>query len=397
MGDVIYFLDTNGIPEHMALYVSKKNDTHYVVHATTVPHRGVMITYLREPDFSCNYQVLRPIDTELSQIALGIILNWVEQKIPFTTDKRRESLMDRLEDRNGYTPKFARKIQEAYAKSTYVQNYSHYLDMANALPSIPREAGEITGLACSETIVSAFNIALLIRHASYNPEEKVTGNMFSLPDISETFIRSLANPFPLDAKAVAPAGLIEHCLNDSKQWLDKGLLIDYSPSPPTSEEKIEWKAFIEAFKQSTPQVNVIDAEHSFEILVPSEFSEEHDEKQRRFDDRQSPLTFLNSTSSDSPTKTCSRSPSSPYQFLGLAYALSQKIPAASESAAEIAPPKKGMTEKNSAETLFKSIDSHVASALSFFALEPKPMQPQPSKSPAIVRPLASTKSFFASP
>jgi hypothetical protein len=165
-GDLIFYLDTLGTVEHIALYANHKLGIPYVVHAVTAPYNSVMLTCLKKPDHGCSYKVMRPINTDLALISTGILFRWVEHQVPFATREKRDLLINTLDKEGGFDNVDAGKIQESYGKKGYESNFLQYLLMANALPYIAEEDGAIKGLRCAEAIVAAFNIALVISHAT---------------------------------------------------------------------------------------------------------------------------------------------------------------------------------------------------------------------------------------
>lgn len=335
MGDIIFYLDTMGMAEHVALYITEKKEIHYIVHATTSPHRGISLTYLREADLGCNYQIVRPLDENLSHVALGIVLQWVEEKIPFASEQKNDALLNAIDEKNGYMLPQAGRIQSAHAKETYTTNYMRYLDMANALPSTPKIGGEVLGLSCSETLVAAFNIALLLRNATYSADVDAP---FSLPVPMSAFIETLENPFPFDSATIQPAGMLHHCLKTIEHWMDMGILENYHPRPPSPQAKSEWKIYQKAFMEAIKEKQTTrERNNSLEILVP------HNSPRRGNRTGLSPLTYLDSPThleASSPSRSPAHSVGSPLHFLNYygiqerEVALSKKTRPASEPCTE---------------------------------------------------------------
>lgn len=314
MGDIVFFCDTSGMAEHTSMYIAKREGIHYIIHATTQPHRGLMITYLKEADINCCYKIVRPKNKELAIEAIGILLTWVEQKVPYANEKKINSLMDYLDEHQGYQIAHAGRVQEAYAKENYVKNYARYIEMANALPYIANENGEIKGLGCAESVVSAFNIALFIRHAIYARKPSSNELMFSLPDAVtlEEFISELNNPLPLDAISTGSAGLLNHCMLDNDNWLYLGILQNYAPIMPTDKNKKDWREFLDNYKNYSidTQKNEEDEFQELQLIIPAR------SPRARSSSSESPLYFLDNL--DQPDlRGRASSLGSPYQFLGL--------------------------------------------------------------------------------
>lgn len=251
IGDLIFFLDTLSNAEHIALFVSMKDDVPYVIHATSAPYYAVMLTRLKPADIGCAYRVVRPIHKNLALIATGILFQWVEHLVPYASREKFDAIMNELDQKGGIDNPNAGIVQEAHGKATYESNYAQYLIMANSLPYIPHEEGKIKGLRCAETIVAAFNIALVIMHAtliqSFMGYEWILDGYSSL----EVFIASLNNPLPFDAKTTLPAGILTHCLKDKAQWIDQGMLfVDPGEDPAPEKCREIWCEFKTALQTS---------------------------------------------------------------------------------------------------------------------------------------------------
>lgn len=255
IGDLIFYLNALGAIEHIAIYIAEKDTVPYVVHAVSAPYYSIMLTQIKPADPGCSYRVMRPINHELALVAAGILLRWVEHQVPFATQEKRNALVNFLDNRGGFDNPRAGKVQEPHGKKTYRSTYLQYLDMANALPYIPQEAGEIKGLFCSEAIVSAFNIALLTSCASITPI--LHGNEWSLSAFTSLggYLNVLKNPLPFDAKATLPAGMFEHCLTHPEQWSDQGdLTIEHNVDICDNNiNKDIWRGFKTALIAEAPK------------------------------------------------------------------------------------------------------------------------------------------------
>jgi hypothetical protein len=118
---------------------------------------------------------MRPVNTTLAQDAKQILLGWVQHLVPFASAEKYDKIFNTIDHLGGLdNALLSGAIQEDYGKKTYKKNYSQYLLMANHLPYIPISltiAGEIEGLLCSEAIIAAFNIALLMLNANYREDQ----------------------------------------------------------------------------------------------------------------------------------------------------------------------------------------------------------------------------------
>ncbi len=256
-GDLVFYVNRRGVTEHIALYVNHKNKVPYVIHATTAPHHCVMLTHLKTDEFT-NYHIMRPTNSDLAMVATGILLRWVEHQIPFASEKKQDDLInpiDKLGGGDGNSRAIIEKVQEEYGKRNYKATFPQYIEMANALPLIPtREGGQQDGMSCSETIVAAFNIGLLLLHKAYIP--MMTGNDSSMNSSFslDALVHLLDSPLPFEAKATLPAGMLKHCAEHSEQWSDRGLLC-IQPNEVSDEEmalnKATWLEFRTALKHDS--------------------------------------------------------------------------------------------------------------------------------------------------
>ena len=254
IGDLIFYTNTLGSIEHIAMYINHKDTTPYVVHAVSSPYNSIMLTQIKPADPGCSYHVMRPVNNEITLIAAGILLRWVEHQVPFATEKKRNALINCLDDIGGFDTPNAGKVQEPHGKKTYRATYLQYLDMANALPYIPKEQNEIKGFSCSEAIVSAFNVALIIACAAIIPT--LQGDTWSLDAFTslDDYIDLLKNPLPFDAKSILAAGIFEHCTKNSEDWLNQGVLT-IVPREETNfnEHKEVWREFKTALLAEAPE------------------------------------------------------------------------------------------------------------------------------------------------
>lgn len=141
------------------------------------------------------------------------------------------------------------KTQADFGKINYRSTYSQYLSMANALPYVLGENGDVEGFGCAESVVTAFNLALLMRHAKQ--VSSVDGHItWGIGDCSmDEFIASFHNPLPFDAKRSLSAGLYEHCANSPDDWCSMGELSPQESIDPGENAKDIWREFKEILKQ----------------------------------------------------------------------------------------------------------------------------------------------------
>ena len=255
-GDLVFYLNSAGVPEHIAVFANHCNGVPYVIHATSHPYYSVMLTHLK-PELDNQYCVMRPNNTNIAFAAVGILSRWVEHQVRFATTKKRDALVNPLDAMGGFldnprTEEIGR-IQEQYGKASYLVNYAYYLEMANALPLIPKPE---EGMVCSETIVAAFNIALLIMH-EHCVKTLYGYDWTSNPNWSlDAFIHLLDNPLPFDARAILPAGILKHCQDNLNHWEDKGSLMmeeHYVLEEDFAKNKNKWRAFKDALLYEAPE------------------------------------------------------------------------------------------------------------------------------------------------
>jgi hypothetical protein len=226
IGDLIFYYDTLGCIEHTAVYVQHKNNIPYVVHSTSSPYNSVMLTHIKPAEELCSYTVMRPKNTHLAALAVNILLRWVEHQVPFACKDKLDKISNEIDNKNGFEGPDAGKIQESHGKQSYKNNYNQYIDMANALPYIPCEDGEIKGLRCAEAVISAYNIALFLMSATLKRSLIDDSSLWVIGTCNslEIFIELLNNPLPFDAKATLSAGIYEHCVHDTENWISLGAL-----------------------------------------------------------------------------------------------------------------------------------------------------------------------------
>jgi len=250
VGDLIFYVSPSlDIVEHTAIYLGEKEGVPYVLHAARDSYKTMMVTHFKNTvDAEFRYRVMRPRDIELSINAIIIFLGWVEYQVPYASQEKIERLLFDVEKYCSLEQKESAKIQADYGKKNYCLNYNQYLVMANALPYIVIDNDDIEGFGCAESVVTAFNLALLMRHA--RQERSSEGRIsWSIGDITmDEFVGCLHNPLPFDAKRSLSAGLYEHCANSPDDWVKMGELTPQASVAPDEDAKELWKSFKEILK-----------------------------------------------------------------------------------------------------------------------------------------------------
>lgn len=159
IGDVIFFIDSNGIPHHVAIYAGKREDTHFISHAVSAPYYSFMTTRLK-PEFY-PYRVFRPTNTALG-ISTAIRMSiWSKYQVPFSEEKHTayEDLCDNAKMTH---PKDGGHAQQAFAAKYFDRNFYRYIAFAAhpSMPYYPEE--EMEGMRCSEGLTAAFNVETLL-------------------------------------------------------------------------------------------------------------------------------------------------------------------------------------------------------------------------------------------
>ena len=248
-GDLIFELDSMRTAEHVSMYAGEREGLHYQVHATVGRYKSIMITYLPEG----NYEVIRSRDNHLALLATGIMYRWVEHQVKFAEVKHNQ-LLSILEDLRGIDLPNAAVIQEQLGKSMYnTASIDLYINMSKALPYVPLIAGERMELFCSEAIIAAFNMALMISHEELIQRLSETPTSLPLSSILETMIRQLDNPLPFDASSTWPGGMYQHCIEDVSHWDNLGTLNHHEDlQHALSEQRAEWLEFRRVLLEDAP-------------------------------------------------------------------------------------------------------------------------------------------------
>jgi len=247
IGDIVFYSSPFlGVIEHTSIYLGTMNNVPYVIHATRTPHKSLMVTHLNHSE-DFNYHVVRPTYVDLAVDAIVILLRWVEHQVPYATEQKTSRLFSRAEELFSMELKSSEKKQAIFGKEHYKSNYSQYITMANTLPYIPTENGIIEGFGCAESVVSAFNIALFISHAT--PTVSAGINKWSIDHSNlEEFIDQIDSPFPFDAKSALSGGLFEHCVSNPAHWTNLGALQVQESQTANEEDKEMWREFKESLK-----------------------------------------------------------------------------------------------------------------------------------------------------
>ena len=240
-GDLIFELDSMHTAEHVSMYAGKRKGLHYQVHATLGSYNSVMVTYLP----AGNYEVIRSKDNNLALLATGIMYRWVEYQVLFANESKQNKLHKILEDGRGIDHPNASDFQEKFGKTEYgIGSIELYINMFKALPYVPKIAGERIGLFCSEAIIAAFNIALMMSHEELFKRLNETPANFPVSAILKTMITKLDNPLPFDASSTYPGGMYKHCIEDTTHWDNLGTLSHQEDlQHALSEQKADWLEF----------------------------------------------------------------------------------------------------------------------------------------------------------
>ena len=286
-GDLIFELDSMRTAEHVSMYAGEREGLHYQVHATVGRYKSIMITYLPEGD----YEVIRSKDNHLALLATGIMYRWVEHQVKFAEVKHNH-LLSTLEDLRGIDLPNAAVIQKQFGKSKYnTTSIDLYINMSKALPYVPLIAGERMELFCSEAIIAAFNMALMISHEELIQRLSETPTSLPLSSILETMIRQLDNPLPFDASSTWPGGMYQHCIEDVSHWDNLGTLSHNEDlQTALSDQKAEWLEFrrvlledapahVEQYmhleRAATPSADLLDLEYQSESPISADRSSQH--------------------------------------------------------------------------------------------------------------------------
>lgn len=278
MGDLIFYVSPSlDIVEHTAIYLGEKDGVPYVLHATQDGYNAMMMTHLKNRvDADFKYRVMRPRNEELSVNAIIIFIGWVELQVPYASKEKINQLMSNVERICSLELKESAGKQADFGKKDYRSNYSQYLTMLNALPFVEGNSTCEEGFGCAESIVVAFNLALLKQHAKQ--ESSCDGqDVWSIGNISlDEFIDKLKNPLPFNAQSSLSAGLYEHCANSPDHWIAMGELCPQAAITPDEDAKEVWRGFKEQLKQRS--LNLVEklrsksespAMKSFLLLEPS--------------------------------------------------------------------------------------------------------------------------------
>lgn len=159
IGDIIFFMDANKLPIHVAIYAGLRANTHYITHAVTGKYNSIITTRLKNDDFP--YRVFRCHDMALAAQSAIRMRIWEEHRVPFSIEKH--DLFSVLSEDIFSHPKTGGKDQLAFSREYFARNYYRYIEYAShpSMPYFPN-GSQTQGMYCSEAITAAFNIQKLI-------------------------------------------------------------------------------------------------------------------------------------------------------------------------------------------------------------------------------------------
>ncbi len=251
MGDLVFFVSPGiDIVEHTSIYLGMKAGVHYVLHATKGSYKAMMVTQLKNTmDSEFKYRIMRPKDVKLSIDAIVILLRWVEHQVPYASKAKIDRLMRVAEQSFSFELKSSAPLQAFFGRKSYRKNYAQYFSMANALPYVVEDGGVVEGFGCAESIVLAFNLALLMRYAKHEllADGRIAWGIHE--GDMEDFVDFIHNPLPFDARASLSAGLCDHCATNPEDWLDLGELTPELSVCLDEDAREIWKIFREDLKK----------------------------------------------------------------------------------------------------------------------------------------------------
>tara|TARA_R110002110_G_scaffold415807_1_gene656437 strand:- start:49889 stop:51187 length:1299 start_codon:yes stop_codon:yes gene_type:complete len=158
-GDIIFFMNSFGQPEHVAIYSLFKDNTHFISHAVSEPYNSMMMTRLKNTDYP--YQVFRCTDFNLASRASKRMFYWVNNGLPFSHQKHDDIYANFIDARGHCHPKNGGTAQCETAAGKFADNFYRYVGMASH-PGFPYKINEDSnyseGVYCSEAVTLAFNI-----------------------------------------------------------------------------------------------------------------------------------------------------------------------------------------------------------------------------------------------
>ncbi|MCS5712729.1 hypothetical protein [Candidatus Berkiella aquae] len=160
IGDILFFMNASGFPDHVAIYAGLRDDTHFITHAVSDPYFSIMTTRLK-PDIR-PYQVYRCKDTSLALQTATRMRIWAEHQIPFSIEKHdlHLTLMDLPKLCH---PKTGGTEQANLAASSFASHFYRYIEYAAhpQMPEFPHQDKPLEGMFCSEAITAALNVETL--------------------------------------------------------------------------------------------------------------------------------------------------------------------------------------------------------------------------------------------
>jgi len=160
VGDILFFMDALGVPNHVAIYAGFRANTHFITHAVTDPYYSIITTRLKPDDFP--YRVFRCKDLGLAAQTAFRMRTWAEHQVPFSLEKH--DLHFNIMDKPGFShPVTGGEAQRNLAQSLFAANYYRYIEYAShpSMPYFPHPKNT-QGMYCSEAITAAINVEKLI-------------------------------------------------------------------------------------------------------------------------------------------------------------------------------------------------------------------------------------------
>lgn len=169
IGDIIFFTDSFGNPEHVAVYNGKQGETHFVTHGVTGKYHSIMTTRLtandKEEEGDMPYHVFRPATLELGIAIAHRMRVWGTHNIPFSKEKHElySEIIDRRDCARPGMPGLL--AQQQLAEKYFSPNFYQLIEIAShpTSPYFPHlEEHNIEGMYCSEALTAAINVEYLL-------------------------------------------------------------------------------------------------------------------------------------------------------------------------------------------------------------------------------------------
>ena len=192
-GDLIFFLDSFKIPQHIAIYNGVRDGVPFVSHAVTGKYNAVMTTRLKVEEGP--YVVMRCKNMDLALAAQHRMRIWGENGIPYSFEK--SDLIQSFTDEMPYChPKEGPKAGSILAQKYYEPNFYRYIEYASH-PNMPFHPNYMEGFRCDEAIVAAFNVETLLQDNCILAEafDQVTWVSDRLCEVFEEELTSFSLPY----------------------------------------------------------------------------------------------------------------------------------------------------------------------------------------------------------